>query len=69
MGAGAMGRGMGRGGNLTERALNIGHKVVVSGLVFLSAWGLTFIGAAGVDIYTRAQARKKLKEAEGATKS
>ena len=59
-----MGRGMGRGGNLTERAMNLGHKVFVTGLAFISLWGLTFIGAAGVDIYSRAKERKRLKEAE-----
>ena len=52
--------------SVAERALNIGHKVFVSGLLFLSAWGLTFIGAASVDVYTRAQERKRINEAKAA---
>lgn len=53
----------------TERLLNISHKIVVSGLVFVSAWGITFIGAAGVDIYTRQKERKRLNELAAAGKS
>ena len=52
--------------SVAERALSLGHKVVVSGLVFLSAWGITFIGAASVDIYTRQQERKRINEAKAA---
>jgi hypothetical protein len=47
---------------MSERLMNFGHKVVVSGLAFVSLWGVTFIGAAGVDIYTRYKERKRLKE-------
>ena len=54
---------------LTERLAGYGHKVVVTGLVFLSAWGLAFVGTGCADIYMRAKERKRVKEAAAAEKS
>ena len=54
---------------VTERLASFGHKVVVSGLVLLSAWGLAFVGTGCADIYMRAKERKRLKEAAAAEKS
>ncbi len=48
--------------------MSFGHKVVVTGLLFLSAWGLAFVGTGFADIWMRAQEVKRLKAAAAAEK-
>lgn len=49
---------------IQERLFDIGHRLVVGGLVLTSTVGLTYIGFAGVDIYGRYKKFKELKAAE-----
>ena len=49
---------------IQERLFDIGHRIVVGGLILTSTVGLTYIGAAGVDIYGRYKKFKELKAAE-----
>ena len=45
-----------------ERLLDVGHRVMVSALVITSLSGLTYIGAAAVDVYGRARKHKQLQQ-------
>jgi hypothetical protein len=51
-----------------ERLSGLAHKATVGSLLFLSVWGLAFIGAGCGDIYVRAKENKRLK-AEAAAKA
>ena len=43
-------------------AAHSGHRVMVSALVITSLSGLTYIGAAAVDVYGRARKHKQLQQ-------
>lgn len=49
---------------IQERLFDIGHRLVVGGLILTSSVGMTYIGFAGVDIYGRYRKFKELKAAE-----
>ena len=48
--------------SLTERALTIGHRVFVTGLITLTVGGITFCGVGMYDLVMQARMHKALKQ-------